>query len=498
MDILLFAAYNNLDREKVEQEGAGYIIEMMITDSVFQRNLRSVVLDKLTEKYGKSQAAQVVADMTADWFSSISDLTVSFFKIGIWAWNNIKAPTGGSLEMTVVDPPQEYIVDGKIIPTSLYFGGETQETSLEGEGNITISLDESGTGVYQATFDVTTDYTILNNQDFTDISAYTVSIFGTRKDSLEGTVTIRVFSNPNSSLNLTKELLSDNGITESFLESFFINMTSFNSNVVGGSIELVGSGELQSSIYDDEINITLIITETSVLAEFYLKGKYAQLFDNGIKLDAGFGPRFNIPLNNTYLIINTPLSNEEIYISSEPDLRTQFQQWNSTPQQIILYSLTPYLTKIINLQGNNFEVDIKSNSLISNFEFDESNKKISTNVENLEGVEGFFNITIPKELLSGEFKIYLDGNQISPTIKEKETHSIIYFEYVHSTHEIEVIGAKTILPIQTTIPDFLLFVIPIIAVALILIIIMKRKPKTKPSKDRLDNYFDKVGKRLVY
>jgi hypothetical protein len=94
-----------------------------------------------------------------------------------------------------------------------------------------------------------------------------------------------------------------------------------------------------------------------------------------------------------------------------------------------------------------FIVSVESNSTVSNFAFNQPDKKISFNVTGSAGTIGFCNVTIPKALLYGEpWTLLIDGALVPPTITENATHSSLYFTYAHSTHGIQIIGTWVIAP----------------------------------------------------
>jgi len=94
-----------------------------------------------------------------------------------------------------------------------------------------------------------------------------------------------------------------------------------------------------------------------------------------------------------------------------------------------------------------FIVSAESNSTVSNFAFNQPDKKISFNVTGEDGTIGFCNVTIPKALLYGEpWTVLIDGASVLPTITENATHCPLYFTYAHSTHLIQIIGTWVIAP----------------------------------------------------
>jgi hypothetical protein len=93
-------------------------------------------------------------------------------------------------------------------------------------------------------------------------------------------------------------------------------------------------------------------------------------------------------------------------------------------------------------EGINYPVFISSNSTISNFTFNQSQKQISFNVIGSSGTKGYCNVTIPKSLLKGEpWTVTVDGAPISFIQTENATYSFLYFTYkLGSTIHVTIQG----------------------------------------------------------
>ncbi|PVX26974.1 MAG: hypothetical protein CW716_04735, partial [Candidatus Bathyarchaeum sp.] len=74
--------------------------------------------------------------------------------------------------------------------------------------------------------------------------------------------------------------------------------------------------------------------------------------------------------------------------------------------------------------------------------------QLSFNVTGLTGTTGFCNITIPENLLWGDFSVYLNGQPLIEgadyTRTYNGTHNSFYITYTHSTHMIEIAGTHVI------------------------------------------------------
>lgn len=105
--------------------------------------------------------------------------------------------------------------------------------------------------------------------------------------------------------------------------------------------------------------------------------------------------------------------------------------------------------------GEQFKVDITSNSQVSNVQLDKEAKKISFTVEGQTGTPGAAEVTIPKAMLSGSMTVMIDGQAMSKddVILKSQTQSDVTFEmnYHHSKHTVDVAGTNVVpeFPVST-------------------------------------------------
>ena len=96
-----------------------------------------------------------------------------------------------------------------------------------------------------------------------------------------------------------------------------------------------------------------------------------------------------------------------------------------------------------------FYVSVESNSTISNFYFNQSRKEIGFNVTGVDGTVGFCNVTIPKTLLQAcpieQWIVLIDAHlPLYLIAKENATHTMLYFTYSHTTHQVQIFGTWVI------------------------------------------------------
>ncbi len=126
----------------------------------------------------------------------------------------------------------------------------------------------------------------------------------------------------------------------------------------------------------------------------------------------------------------------------------------------------------VKTQSGDLNVQLNSNSTVSNFVFDSNEKKISFDVQGQSGTKGVTKITIPKELLSGNMQVFIDGNlqsYDSDNIIATETNSDVTIEinYHHSTHTIDIVGTQAAQDYSSSVqavPEFS-SIVPLVLVA---------------------------------
>jgi parallel beta-helix repeat protein len=117
-----------------------------------------------------------------------------------------------------------------------------------------------------------------------------------------------------------------------------------------------------------------------------------------------------------------------------------------------------------------YYADIVSNSTISAFNFNATQKFISFNVNGSAGTMGFCKITIDNLLLGGPYTVLVDGTPVTPSVTSNGTHSFLYFTYAHSTHNVRIIGTIVIPEFPSSLPLLML-----VLMALPAVLYMKKK-----------------------
>jgi len=122
-------------------------------------------------------------------------------------------------------------------------------------------------------------------------------------------------------------------------------------------------------------------------------------------------------------------------------------------------------------EWTNYNIDVISNSTVSDFSFNPETALVRFNVEGETGTTGFCRVTIPKDLLNTEdyWTVLVDGNPVTPTANEDSNNTYLYFTYQHSIKTVEIIGTDAI-------PEFHSWaILPLLLVASFTAIICKQR-----------------------
>lgn len=118
------------------------------------------------------------------------------------------------------------------------------------------------------------------------------------------------------------------------------------------------------------------------------------------------------------------------------------------------------------IEDSEVEVKIKSNSEVSNFQFNEEDKSITFKVEGEDGSIGTTEVYL-SNLLEGPYTVTIDGEPIEAIqVVDEEGNEGVKILYMHSVHEIKVTGTQVV-------PEFPI-ALPILAVITSIAIFMAR------------------------
>jgi parallel beta-helix repeat protein len=105
----------------------------------------------------------------------------------------------------------------------------------------------------------------------------------------------------------------------------------------------------------------------------------------------------------------------------------------------------------VNVGGTDYAITTVSNSTVFEVSFDLEEKQLTLNVSGPTGTTGFCNITVPAELMSGTFTLYLDDAVLIENVdyvkSSNGTHYMFSVTYTHSNHLIDLVSTEVV-------PDF--------------------------------------------
>jgi len=87
-----------------------------------------------------------------------------------------------------------------------------------------------------------------------------------------------------------------------------------------------------------------------------------------------------------------------------------------------------------------YSITVFSNSAIEGFTFNHSLGHLTFNVTGPIGIIGFCNVTVPKQLFDGAFRVQVDDISTGSVLTWNNTHTSAYFTYSHTAHKAKVVG----------------------------------------------------------
>lgn len=158
--------------------------------------------------------------------------------------------------------------------------------------------------------------------------------------------------------------------------------------------------------------------------------------------------------------------------------------WNGVDNYPLINPANPFS---IFWENEAFPASLVSNSTVSAFNFDQTDREIAFDVTGPANSTGCFNVSIPKALLSGSWTILLDGTDATSkaAITESQTYTTIYLTYGHNTHNVQLIGTHVIPEYPTATIFLLTILLTLLPTTLILTKKNKVPDTTKEFRARL-------------
>ena len=234
-------------------------------------------------------------------------------------------------------------------------------------------------------------------------------------------------------------------------------------NIIEESISVTTEDgkELQFGIIgfgnDASISILEPVKENAIV-EYNLKNIFWKS-DSISKLDIGYPITFSIKFkeNTEFIFLNNNLIqlNDKKGISINGGGYVVLEYYNEIPKII----------EKVEWEENNFNVEIITDSEINGFNFEQTSKSISFEVNEKNKI---FTIILPEELLGGPYLVLLDDEKIHYQQQIKDEKNILLSIKPQSTGEITIIGT-------TVIPEFSMFIPLIMGFLIILTVPFMKK-----------------------
>lgn len=129
----------------------------------------------------------------------------------------------------------------------------------------------------------------------------------------------------------------------------------------------------------------------------------------------------------------------------------------------------------INAEGREFLIETETTYVIQDLKFSQEDKKISYVIDTGDAKDGSFKVTIPKELLGGEFTLFVDGkpHYVTESVTRgiNDTHTWLGYSHEGPVTNIDVIGTEAI-------PEFPINLMAITAIALLGMVTVLRIRRT--------------------
>jgi predicted DNA binding CopG/RHH family protein len=218
-------------------------------------------------------------------------------------------------------------------------------------------------------------------------------------------------------------------------------------NVIVESIRVINEEgkELEFGItgIGNEGHVTILSTNQNAIVEYNLKNIfYKTISDNTSILDIGYPQTFSILFpEKTELIF---LNNNVIQLGDKKGITINGGGYI----KIQYYSNTPKMIKEIQWEENKFDVEIITDSKIDKFNFEQTSKSISFQVNE---EDKFVTIIMSEELLGGPYLILLNDEKIKFNKTMKDENNVVLNIKPEVSGEIVIIGT-------TVIPEFSMFI----------------------------------------
>ena len=194
--------------------------------------------------------------------------------------------------------------------------------------------------------------------------------------------------------------------------------------------------------YDPQGNQSIVIfpSKQNSIIEYNLESIIPE--DNLLTIQTSYAETYSIIFSDEIEMIF--LNNNIIFLENKKGISLNY----GGSATIQYYSNTPKIIKEVQWEENEFDVEIITDSKIDKFNFEQTSKSISFQVNE---EDKFVTIIMSEELLGGPYLIFLDDEKIKFNKTMKNENNIVLNIKPEVSGEIVIIGT-------TVIPEFSMFI----------------------------------------
>jgi len=194
--------------------------------------------------------------------------------------------------------------------------------------------------------------------------------------------------------------------------------------------------------YDPQGNQSIVIfpSKQNSIIEYNLESIIPE--DNLLTIQTSYAETYSIIFSDEIEMIF--LNNNIIFLENKKGVSLNY----GGSATIQYYSNTPKIIKEVQWEENEFDVEIITDSKIDKFNFEQTSKSISFQVNEK---DKFVTIIMSEELLGGPYLIFLDDEKIKFNKTMKNENNIVLNIKPEVSGEIVIIGT-------TVIPEFSMFI----------------------------------------
>jgi len=215
----------------------------------------------------------------------------------------------------------------------------------------------------------------------------------------------------------------------------------------GETVRIAGSvsGEMQEETESDTVTVRIMDSQGAVAAsqeaQLNSEGEYSATITLPASADEG-----------TYRAMTKLEVNASILGLLDAEIVAKLE--STTPASFVVASESSFevqaQTGSDGSDQQTFDINIASNSTVSDVELRQEQKMVVFTVDGETGTRGVTQVTVPKAMLSGEMTVTIDGQAVSSSSNDvivtadTQTETTFEINYGHSEHEVAVTGTNVV------------------------------------------------------